>query len=179
MVNGPIVVREVNIDDLKHVSAATLVVNQAYRCEGGWTTEKEIVSGLRCTEQDMAYYMTHHGQPDILFFAFENTDIVGTIKIQPVKDTNEAEIGLFAVSPFHQSRGIGGQLIRNSLLTMAKLGFETAVIQVLENRPDIIAWYRKLGFENLLGERIPFGWPEKSLVHDLHVLILRKKLNLK
>ncbi|KAI7890036.1 uncharacterized protein EV154DRAFT_422742 [Mucor mucedo] len=140
MVNGSIVVREVNIDDLKHVSAATLVVNQAYRCEG---------------------------------------EIVGTIKIQPLKDTNEAEIGLFAVSPIHQSRGVGGQLIRNSLLTMIKLGFDTAVIQVLENRPDIIAWYRKLGFENLLGERIPFGWPEKSLVHDLHVLILRKKLTLK
>lgn len=177
MVNAPIIVREVDINDLKNVPAATIVVNDAYRSEGGWTTEKDIISGLRCTEEDMVQFITENGKPNTLLFAFKNNFVAGTIKINPSHESpNEAEVGLFSVSPLHQSRGIGRKLICQAMSEMTKLGFDTAVIQVLENRPEIISWYRKLGFEKT-GERIPFGWPEKlKVLEDIHVLILKKTL---
>lgn len=176
MVQVPITVRLVGPSDLKNVKEATAVVNNAYRSEGGWTTEQHIVSGERCTEKDMTEYIAENGKPNTLLFAFENDTIVGTVQIQPNHEApNEAEVGLFSVSPLHQSRGIGGKLIRQAMSEMKTLGFDTAVMHVLENRPEILSWYKKLGFEET-GERIPFIWPEMLKVKDLHFLTLKKSI---
>lgn len=176
MVQAPISVRLVQSSDLKFVAEATSVVNNAYRSEGGWTTEKDIVGGLRCTEEDMTRFINENGKPNTLLFAFEEEQVVGTVQIQPSHSVNnEAEVGLFSVSPLHQSRGIGGKLIRQAMEEMTKLGFDTATMHVLENRPEILAWYKKLGFTET-GERIPFVWPEMLKVKNLHFLTLKKPL---
>ncbi|GAA5815250.1 hypothetical protein MFLAVUS_008756 [Mucor flavus] len=176
MVQAPITVTVVDSNDLKYVTAATAVVNNAYRSEGGWTTEQHIVSGQRCTEEDMTSFITENGKPNTLLFALEQDNVVGTVQIQPSHEApNEAEIGLFSVSPLHQSRGIGGKLIRQAMSEMKILGFNTAVMHVLENRPEILSWYKKLGFEET-GERIPFVWPEMLKIKDLHFLTLKKAL---
>lgn len=177
MVQAPITVRVVELNDLKHVSAASIVVNNAYRSEGGWTTEKDIVGGQRCTDQDITKFIKENGKPNTTLFAFENDNVVGTVQIQPSHESpNEAEIGLFSVSPLHQSRGIGGKLVRQAMSEMSTLGFDTAVMHVLENRPELISWYKKLGFEES-GERIPFVWPEMLKVKDVHFLTIKKSLS--
>lgn len=176
MVQAPIHVRLIQSDDLKYASEATVVVNNAYRSEGGWTTEKDIVSGQRCTEEDMIRFIKEQGKPNTLLFAFEEDQVVGTVQIQPSHaESNEAEVGLFSVSPLHQSRGIGGKLIRQAMEEMVNLGFDTATMHVLENRPEILSWYKKLGFVET-GERIPFVWPEMLKVKNLHFLTLKKPL---
>lgn len=176
MVQAPITVKVVDLNDLKYVTAATTVVNNAYRSEGGWTTEQHIVSGQRCTEEDMTKFITKNGKPNTLLFALEQDNVVGTVQIQPSHEaSSEAEVGLFSVSPLHQSRGIGGKLIRQAMSEMKILGFSTAVMHVLENRPEIISWYKKLGFQET-GERIPFVWPEMLKIKDLHFLTLKKAL---
>lgn len=176
MVQAPITVRLAELNDLKHVPAATVVINNAYRSEGGWTTEKDIVGGQRCTEKDMTEFIKDNGKPNTLLFAFEGQDVVGTVQIQPSHESpKEAEVGLFSVSPLHQSRGIGGKLVRQALSEMSALGFDTAVMHVLENRPELLSWYKKLGFQET-GERIPFVWPEMLKVKDIHFLTLKKPL---
>lgn len=177
MVQAPITVRLANIEDLKFVAEATTVVNNAYRAEGGWTTEADIVKGQRCTEQDMTNHIKDSGKPNTLLFAFdENNQVVGTIQIQPSHESpKEAEIGLFSVSPLHQSGGIGGRLVRQAMTEMKTLGFDTAVMHVIENRTEILTWYKKLGFKET-GERIPFVWPEMLKIHGLHFLTLKKPL---
>lgn len=130
---------------------------------------------MRCTEEDMKKFIEESGKPNTLLFAFEEDSVVGTVQIQPSADhPHEAEIGLFAVSPLHQSRGIGGNLIRNAMLEMKEQGYTSAFLHVLENRPEILTWYRKLGFQET-GERVPFIWTEKlKFDKSLHFLTLKK-----
>ncbi|KAG0172284.1 hypothetical protein DFQ28_005431 [Apophysomyces sp. BC1034] len=175
-----IFVREVTLDDLKHSTAAHRIINSAYRADkaGGWTTESHIVGGERASVEDVEGYVRDQGKPNVLLYAFQRVDgsdvLVGTVQIQPESDS-EAEVGLFAVDPQLQSCGIGGKLIRAALDKMKVLGFEAAVMHVLENRPEILKWYSKLGFEET-GERVPFVWPENLKIKDLHFLVLKKKL---
>jgi ribosomal protein S18 acetylase RimI-like enzyme len=136
------------------------------------------VSGERCTADVMKEFILLNGQPNTLLFAFEEDQLVGTVQIQPCKQhAGEAEIGLFSVSPLYQSRGIGGKLIRQAMIEMRQLGFHAATMHVLENRPEILTWYRKLGFVET-GERVPFIWPE-LLKGDknIHFLTLKKPLD--
>ncbi|KAF7721985.1 hypothetical protein EC973_003867 [Apophysomyces ossiformis] len=175
-----IFVREVTLDDLKYNDAAHKIINAAYRADkaGGWTTESHIVGGERASVEDVEKYVRDNGKPNILLYAFEHVEerdvLVGTIQIQPEND-REAEVGLFAVDPQLQSCGIGGKLVRAAMEKMKAVGFEAAVMHVLENRPEILKWYSKLGFEET-GERIPFVWPENLKIKDLDFLVLKKKL---
>jgi ribosomal protein S18 acetylase RimI-like enzyme len=112
-----------------------------------------------------------------LLLAFLPTDagdeVVGTVQLQHKEGDGEAEIGLFSVSPKHQSRGIGGKLIREAMRVIKEdLKYKHAFVHVLENRIDILGWYRKLGFKET-GERVAFVWPEKLFVSDLHFLTLK------
>lgn len=136
------------------------------------------MSGERCTIDMMKDFIRLSGQPNTLLLAFEEENIVGTVQIQPCTEhAGEAEVGLFSVSPSYQSRGIGGKLIRQAMTEMQQLGFHTATMHVLENRPEILTWYKKLGFAET-GERLPFIWPE-LLKGDktLHFLTLKKPLD--
>lgn len=113
-----------------------------------------------------------------MLFAFEgNTEtVVGTIQIHPSQDhPKEAKVALFSVSPAQQSRGIGGKLIRAAMEEMKTLGFEYITLQVLENRPEILNWYKKLGFIET-GELVPFVRPDLLIVKDLRFLNLKKPL---
>lgn len=125
----------------------------------------------------MAECIENSGKQDTLLLAFADDTVVGTVLIQPKNQLpGEAEIGMFSVSPLHQSRGIGGNLMQNAFLKMRDLGLNCAMLHVLENRPEILTWYQKLGFVET-GEREPFPWPERLIVDkDLHTLTLKKSL---
>ncbi|KAG0816275.1 hypothetical protein G6F60_003532 [Rhizopus arrhizus] len=177
MVQSDIIVRKATLDDIKYAKEASTVVNQAYRSKGGWTTEEDFVAGERCTEEQMQSFIRESGNPHTLLFAVEHPHkIVGTVQIQTSPEHPlMAEVGLFSVSPYEQSRGIGGQLVRAALTEMKEMGMTHAIMHVLENRPEILKWYKKLGFEET-GERVPFIWPEQLKIDGLHFLVLKKAL---
>ncbi|KAI7877532.1 acyl-CoA N-acyltransferase [Lichtheimia hyalospora FSU 10163] len=172
-----IYVREVTSADVKYNETAATVVNTAYRSKGGWTTEEHIVGGQRATSEDINDMVLSNGKPNVLLYAFDSSDtekVIGTVQIQH-HDSKEAEIGLFSVSPDYQSKGVGGRLMRGACERMKELGYTTATLHVLENRPELLAWYAKLGFKET-GERVPFVWPEMLKIKDLHFLTLKKDL---
>ncbi|KAI9243599.1 acyl-CoA N-acyltransferase [Sporodiniella umbellata] len=177
MVHCDIVVRKVSLEDLKFAKDAALVVNQAYRSKGGWTTEEDYVDGLRCSDEDMEGFIRKSGSPNTLLFAMEQDEsVVGTVQLQISEEHPlEAEVGLFSVSPFKQSKGIGAKLLNAALKEMKAQNMTHAKMHVLENRPEILVWYKKMGFVET-GERIPFVWPEKLKVSGLHFLVLKKAL---
>lgn len=109
-------------------------------------------------------------------FAFEKDEqgndaqVVGTLMIVPFLDLQElptpgeAMITRFAVSPHHQSEGLGRLLIEESFAVMKEQGYELCSIRVFENKPEVLAWYTKLGFKDT-SERLAFKAPEgKKLV---------------
>ncbi|CAM0137529.1 hypothetical protein VKS41_002996 [Umbelopsis sp. WA50703] len=173
-------IRECIPKDIEIKDTIHKVVNAAYRSEGGWTTESKIVSGERATMQEVETHITKNRSPNVLLLAMlpgeEGDQVVGTVQVQPAAEGKEAEIGFFSVSPAHQSGGIGGKLIREAIRVIKDdLQLDYAMVHVLENRDDILKWYRKLGFAET-GERIEFVWPDKLLVKDLHFLELKLKV---
>lgn len=132
------------------------------------------------TIEDVDKAVKTSGGSTTLLYAFDRSGdvdiVVGTLQIQADEhNSEEAELGLFSVNPAYQSQGIGGKLIRAAFDKMKELGYSKAVIHVLENRPEILGWYRKIGFVDT-GEKVPFIWPEQLKIKDLHFLVLKKDL---
>jgi ribosomal protein S18 acetylase RimI-like enzyme len=88
----------------------------------------------------------------------------------------EAMITRFAVSPQHQSKGLGRLLLEYSLTVMKRVGYERCSLRVFENRPEVLGWYTKLGFADT-GERRKFKVPEgKQLLLDVNFVIMKRDL---
>lgn len=87
-----------------------------------------------------------------------------------------AELGLFAVHPSVQSRGLGGRLLEAQAELLREAGCETLMIQVLQSRPELSAWYERHGFARV-GRSVPFaGDPEWLKVAGLGMDIMERPL---
>jgi len=74
--------------------------------------------------------------------------------------STSAMFGLFAVHPSYQSSGIGSLLVQKALSHMRTVWHcKTCILWVLENRPELLAWYEKIGFK-WNGVTRPFVFPE-------------------
>ncbi|KAI7898972.1 acyl-CoA N-acyltransferase, partial [Cokeromyces recurvatus] len=171
MVQPSFCIRKVTLEDIRYKEEATKVVNAAYRSEGGWTSEKEHVEGERITVNEMEEFIRTNGNPYTLLFAFDEGKVVGTVQIKPLNQ-DEAAISLFSVSPTCQSHGFGGRLIRAALSEMKTLGFKNCVLHVFNNRTELLAWYKKIGFKET-GEQVSFSVPDKLKSKDLHFVVLK------
>lgn len=93
----------------------------------------------------------------------------------PVPKTGSAMIGLFGVSPAYQSHGIGKLLINHSISHIRDVwNCARIVLWVLDNRPELLLWYEKIGFV-WNGETRSFVNPE-NLVAPGEFRILVKEL---
>ena len=87
---------------------------------------------------------------------------------------------MFAVSPGQQGRGVGHRMLDAAEdLARTEWGAGTLQMSVIEQRVELIAWYRRRGYEPT-GERRPFpygderfGRPRRS---DLCFVVLAKRL---
>lgn len=156
----------------------------------GWTTEASIVTGKLTEANDTEQFIQDSVTGDKLtqMFVFEkddqdnDTSVVGTLMIVPFPDLQElptpgeAMITRFAVSPQHQSKGLGRLLIEGSLAVMKEQGYERCSIRVFENRPEVLAWYTKLGFKDT-NERRAFKAPQgKKLILPVNFVIMKMDL---
>ncbi|KAG2194036.1 hypothetical protein INT47_009927 [Mucor saturninus] len=183
-------VRQVTLEDMKFAQEGTDVYNSAYTTHDGWTTEASIVQGKLTDKSDTEQFIYDSVKTDKLtqLFVFEKDDqgndahVVGTLMIVPFPDLQElptpgeAMITRFAVSPNHQSKGLGRLLIEGSFKVMREQGYERCSIRVFENRPEILAWYAKVGFKDT-NERRAFKAPEgKKLVLPVGFVIMKLDL---
>ncbi|GAN07848.1 acetyltransferase [Mucor ambiguus] len=181
-------VREVATGDLKFAQQATDVINAAYNTHDGWTTEASIVSG-HFTLEDTQNFIKHSHQGEfiqLLVFKRDkegnDAEVVGSLLIVPFPDLEEkptpgeAMITRFAISPSHQSKGLGRLLIESSLKSMKSAGYERCSLRVFENRPEVLSWYSKLGFKDTSERRdfkVPLG---KQLLSNVQFVIMKKDL---
>lgn len=162
------------------------IIQQAYRTELSWTTEVNLVKGERISLPQLQAQLA--AQKDPIFVAetrLESGDaaIAGCIcaewaKLHPDVGLSEecTMFGLFAVDPAHQSVGIGTRLLQHAV-TFAKeeWGCERAVLWVIKQRTEILAWYERLGFE-WHGETRDFVFPELALHDEVEFRVLSKRL---
>ena len=137
--------------EISDASVIAQLVNSAYRGEAsrkGWTTEADILDGLRTSTQDVAKIIKR--EDAFMLIGTRNNEIVATIccEWQAIGGSNTAHFGMIAVKPILQNKGYGKQIIvAAEALTRREwraVGFTMTVISI---RHELIAFYEKLGYQ--------------------------------
>lgn len=144
------------------------LVQAAYRGEGGWTTEAHLVAGSR-TDVDEVRAMLADQAVTLLVAEDEVGRVLGCCytRCEPSgpDGIRRAELGLFAVHPAAQSRGLGARLLEAQAGRLRAAGVDVLVIQVLQARPELHAWYLRHGFAPT-GRSVPFAGEADQLKLD-------------
>ena len=135
------------------------LINSAYRGEtsrAGWTTEADILDGLRTTTQEVASIIKR--EDAFVLVGVLRDQIVATISCekQNAHGRNIAHLGMIAVKPTLQNKGHGTTMIQAAEAMTARewrvVGFHMAVISI---RHELIEFYERLGYKRT-GEFINF-----------------------
>ena len=169
-------IRKANIHDTQNIVD---LVESAYRGEKsqkGWTTEAELLDGQRTDSVEVEQLIRQPGSQVILCEL--DAELVASVNIS--NKGGYAYLGMFAVSPQAQGKGVGKTLLAYIEDHLQK-EWQSQYIEmtVITQRVELINWYIKHGFE-LTGEKRPFpygdiryGIPKRD---DLEFAVLKKKL---
>ncbi|WP_035672983.1 GNAT family N-acetyltransferase [Flavobacterium sp. 83] len=162
---------------LEDVTALNKLINSAYRGESskkGWTTEANILEGLRTTEQELTETI-QNTKNTILKFT-EKDAIIGCVLL--IEKEQQLYLGMLTVSPELQNSGIGKKLLQQAEIHASVLELPKIVMTVISIREELIAWYKRNGYVDT-GVREPFP---ASNVHvqiseqPLEFIVLEKKI---
>jgi ribosomal protein S18 acetylase RimI-like enzyme len=135
--------RRATVEDAQ---AITDLVNSAYRGETskqGWTTEADLLDGLRTTTQEIKQLIT--GLDSILLLCHRGAMLAGSVHTK--KQGQQAYIGMFVVRPDMQGAGIGKHLL-NEAETLAGSSWKVKsfAMVVINSRHELIAFYERRGY---------------------------------
>lgn len=123
-----------------------LLINSAYRGEEskkGWTTEAEILGGIRIDEISLKAILDHD-KGTIIKYLGESGGILGTVYLELKMPA--IYLGMFAVSPLSQGKGIGKQLLAFAEDFALAQGCDRITITVISTRVELIDWYKRHGY---------------------------------
>ena len=104
----------------------------------------DYVVPLTLNREQLAEMLRRRGWvPELSVAAFDGSDMVA-FTLNGVDGTRAYDSGT-GVVPTHRRRGLARELMLRSIEVLA--GYDTYVLEVLENNPSAIALYRSLGFE--------------------------------
>lgn len=165
------------IQTASHQDVPELValINSAYRGEGskqGWTTEADLIGGLRTDADDIASVLK---DPHTTFLKYLNEagQIIGCVRLQQQGD--RLYLGMLTVSPALQAQGVGKQMLQAAEELAKTKQCRSIFMTVFSVRPELIAWYERHGYQKT-GEVIPFKHNEKFEIvsQKLEFLVLEK-----
>lgn len=156
------------------------LVNRAYRGEtsrAGWTTEADLLEGVRTLPAEVQALIA---QPAVwILTGWLDGQLIGTLCAEWHAETQVVHLGLIAVEPSLQNRGIGKALIK-SAEQHARQQWQAQFSQmaVIHLRSALICFYQRLGYQPTGETRAfpyqPAMWQAK--VKDLQLILLRKAL---
>lgn len=156
-----------------------ILINSAYRGESsriGWTTEAELLDGLRTDAQDL---LSHIGLEDknLLLGFDEQNKLQGCVYLE--KRGENCYLGMLSVSPPSQGAGIGKQLMEVAeKFARESYGANRMEMTVITERHELISWYERRGYHRT-GRHVPFPVHPKFgvlKVAHLEMEILEKDL---
>ena len=154
------------------------LVESAYRGDAsraGWTTEADLLEGQR-TDRSEVLSLIRRDRSVVLLaeHADGRSGLVGCCHLE-VTGPATTYFGMFAVSPGAQGLGVGRALILEAAERAGGWGCREMRMTVIRQRPELIAWYRRLGFEPT-GETHPFPYGDerfgRPLRDDLEFVVL-------
>jgi ribosomal protein S18 acetylase RimI-like enzyme len=145
---------------LEDVDAVVDLVDSAYRGErsrAGWTTEAGLIGGQRTDATEVSELICRPGS--LVLLAEQDGAVVACCHLEQ-RPPGTAYFGMFAVRPDRQGSGVGKIVIAEARRAAASLGCARMKMTVIRQRPELIAWYRRLGFEPT-GETEPFPYGDE------------------
>jgi ribosomal protein S18 acetylase RimI-like enzyme len=168
-------------EDLVEVAA---LVNAAYRGEGGqagWTSEIGMVHGQRITCKALKQDLASSADVSILTMR-DAKELLACVRVElsnGARGQLNCHIGMLAVRPSAQDRGLGRTLLHHAETKGRVAGARNSRITVVSVRDSLIAWYERQGYRRTgETERFPyedarFGTPMRP---DLEFVVLEKTL---
>ncbi len=144
----------------KDITEICALVNSAYRGETsrkGWTTEADLLDGIRIEETTLKYYL-HEQESVILKCTNENQEITGCVYLK--KEDEYLYLGMLTVAPHLQAKGFGKLLLNAAEEKAALCNCKSIVMTVITSRHELINWYKRHGYYET-GLKKPFPKDEK------------------
>ncbi len=174
----------ITICDRADLADVADLVNAAYRGEGGrtgWTSEVGMVDGQRTTTSALKQDLARPGAISILVMR-DAKDLLACVRLERTTGFRGQRIcciGMLAVRPGAQDRGLGRAMVQRAEAEGLGMGAQIARMTVVSVRESLIAWYERQGYRRTgETERFPyedarFGAPLRS---DLEFVVLEKPL---
>lgn len=131
---------------LQDVKELNKIINFAYRgdeSKKGWTTEAEILGGLRIDEQALQALLSRE-EITILKYTTEEGEIYGTVNLELKPE--QLYLGMLAVSPAAQDKGIGKKLLKAAEEFALSNNLHKITLTVISIRTELINWYKRHGY---------------------------------
>ena len=163
------------LEDIPFLSS---LVNSAYRGDSskkGWTTEADLLEGLRTDEQDLKELMGESGSI-ILKCTNAESVICGCVYLQP--KGQRLYLGMLTVNPKLQAGGIGKLLLRSAEAYAREKGFASVIMTVISVRTELLDWYKRHGYQDT-GKRKPFPTDKPNFgtpLQPLEMVVLEKTI---
>ena len=162
------------------VAALQPFVHAAYRGDSarrGWTHEADLLDGQRIDAEALAGIIGDPSQ--VVLLAEQAGALAGCVQVTN-KRRGLAYLGMLAVDPLAQARGIGRRLIAAAEeVARTRFGADRMEMTVIVQRTELIDWYVRCGYA-LTGETRPFpatdprfGLPRRD---DLAFVVLARDL---
>ncbi len=154
------------------------LVNSAYRGESsqqGWTTEADLLAGRRTDTEEILQLISTDDSMFLLCKA--EAGLIGSVHLQ--KQAEQVCLGMLAVRPRLQGRGIGQQLLEAAERAAQQAwAVNKSVITVIACRHELLAFYQRRGYRRTrVSKEFPANpelWTPK--VADLCLEVLEKVL---
>jgi GNAT superfamily N-acetyltransferase len=146
------------------------LVNSAYRGEtskSGWTTEANILDGLRTDEETLRALIA---QPNNVFLlGFRAAELACCVHLER-KETGSCYLGMLTVNPKIQAIGIGRKVMAAAEnFAQTEFGAKSMEMTVITLRTELLDWYVRRGYVRT-GRKIAFPVHERFGVLKVPVL---------
>ena len=127
-------------------AAIAALVNATYRGESsrqGWTTEADLLDGLRTTAKDVQQVI--ESEHNVILVCVSGDELIASVCLE--KKADAAYVGMFVVKPAMQGTGIGKQLLTYAESYAAQYwSVSKFCMHVITLRHELIAFYERRGY---------------------------------
>lgn len=135
--------RSAYVSDSASIAA---LANAAYRGDSsrqGWTTEADLLDGLRTTVADVQHLI--ESEHSVILVCISGGDIVASVCLE--KEADKAHVGMFVVNPAMQGLGVGKQLLTYAeSYAVQHWSVHKFCMYVITLRYELIAFYERRGY---------------------------------